>query len=274
MAATATATAATVRGSMRSAVMIGNDKVHISANLQAAILETARTAYKHVELGDRTHACELSVRLRYMVLSCGPTESAKRPTESLGAAERPTESIHVNHAQLPHAFARMVVQVPSEGAVYGDGDVSVSASLNGSAKSLKQDGSHSDDAFRYMFAYTQSTVHIHAPSRGCGVFLVFDIVSLAQIHVDISAENHAAEDILAKCVPYWEQDAQCERLAVVMSDPSPVLGTGDTDKKFTFDDIVNVRDRGLIRTLLSCRMLDVGLAGEGVYVYMCVCECA
>jgi hypothetical protein len=256
----ATATAAredataTARG-FTQAVMIKSESVKISAGLTEAVLDATRTACNHMELWNPTHN---SVYLRYMLLCCGPTETS--------GDQRPTESINLNYPQPPVAFARMVVQIPCEYTASERG--TASARVNSSTKTVKFD-THSDDSFHYFFAYSLSDVRIHAPSRGCGVFLVFDVFTMARIYINNISDNYAAEDILAKCVQFWEDDPQCEKLAVALVDPLAILCT--RNKKISFDHITNVRDRVLIRTLLRCEALDVGLMGESMYVCMYVC---
>jgi hypothetical protein len=149
------------RNAAARAVLIEREHIDIGSELKSAFLKAAQTAFKCTAMGlsenlQHVHT-DLFVQLRHMVLLQGPTDMHS------------TEFVEVPSAQAPHAFGRMVVQIPCKYTAGPRGTVSVNT--KGHTKTYTLDSSP-DEGFRYVFSYSPSTMHVHAPRQGCCAFLV------------------------------------------------------------------------------------------------------
>jgi hypothetical protein len=225
-----------------------------------------------------------------VVVSRGPTECETEATGDASSSSSLLE-LELDYAQVPHAIGRMVVQLPSRYTAGMEG--TVSACFNGDRRSFNLERK-SEEVFHYVFGYSQSAMHIHAPAQGCAAFLVFDVVSLtpvrgpalAEWHAAAAAEagqghegNHAAEATLEECVRYWEEDAACEKLAMVLEGEDQLLHAlryTPTDGKFSFlKSLKNERNKAIVQALMKCKDLEIGFAGVWLRfsAFVCVCLC-
>jgi hypothetical protein len=258
-------------------LMIESDDIEVCSNLRAAILEAACAASTCLQESNQGKAGKAQtggvyVRLRHMVVTRGPTE-----------CQASGDSLLLDYGQVPHAIGRMVVQLPSlyTAGMHG----TVSACLNGDHRSFNLERK-SEEAFQYVLGYSQSAMHIHAPSRGCAAFLVFDVVSLTPVcglalagcHAAAAAAeagqegseagqegSHDAEATLEECVRYWEEDASCKKLAMVLEGEEHLLGGMTCARLFgqarCLKRFKNLRNEAIVQTLMNCRDLEVGFAG-------------
>jgi hypothetical protein len=174
----------------------------------------------------------------------------------------------------------MVVQIPCTYVANTQG--SVTASFNTTCRPFYLD-SDSDKAFRYVFAYSQVAIHIHPPTSGCSMFLVYDVVNPgipSIVNTGIPSivnpgipsivnpgipmpepplqDNHEAEAALEQCVRDWNRDLTCEKLALVLERGSHALSA---EKKFAWEGLSSVREKAIVRMLMGCDGLDFGFTG-------------
>jgi hypothetical protein len=252
-----------------NSVMIDADEICVCGTLKAAVLASARTANEWINnvgnvFYDRWREKEMHVRLRYLTLVGCATSYEESGSEAYAG------SVLLDYEQVPGAVARMVVQLPSTYAAGPHG--TVTASLNGNTKTFTLDAK-CDESLQYVFSYSQSVTRIHAPRHGCAIFLIYDIVSMTKMYEPPLRDNSVAEAKLEKCVQFWEQDAACEKLAVVLH------GVQMIDKKgnFVLDmQAMPEHDRAIVRFLKSCPQLEVGYAGRqylsiSLSLSLCVC---
>jgi hypothetical protein len=275
-------------------LVIDNAMINVSPELKAAILHTARLAFKNMVLHThmQSHADHLSVRLRHMVLSRTPETST--PSESgrmhldhvtgdatggrRGAAPSESRGMLLGDGRPPKAvlggtFARMVVQIPSEYTAGEQGSVSVcyngngnrnansNGNGNGNVRALKLE-TNSQEVFHYVMAHKDCSMHIHTPSRGCAALLVYDVSCALPFPPQYElADRQTAEVLLEESVKYWEADPYCDKLAFVLNSDRSVVAS---DSEFDVQRVRDDEDRTLIQALMSCERLDVGLAGAFV----------
>ncbi len=188
----------------------------------------------------------------------------RSPAENTDTGSR-SEPVHVDAAcDIPSAFARMIVQVPSEYTSAAHGTVSVTWNVHTRGYELDV---NKDEAFQYVFGYHGTTMHIHPPSCGCVGFLVYDVACMGNTCTPELHSNHVAAGVLDECVKAWEHDKSFRKLAVVLADSCHRMDYADG---FHFDKIRNVQDRAVINALSDCKALEVAFAGiDFVCVYAC-----
>jgi hypothetical protein len=256
-------------------LMVQNNAVETCYNLKTAILAAARSATALTLLKTAPKADAVHVRLRYMVLASGSTvygEPGHDMVEPHGPGRSP-DTLDLDYEQLPHAYARMVVQVPSQCEACMQGSVSVM--FKGETRSYRL-----DQGFQYVLAYSQSAVHIHAPTQGSCAYLVYDVRCFEPIPEPVLGDNHAALVKLQQCVRCWERDKSCEKLAVVLQGtPETTRALGKEGFQWSKYHFGNESEQAIMDVIMSCSELEVGLAGKmcvysGVScVYACICVC-
>jgi hypothetical protein len=250
-----------------NAVMIDANEVCVCGALKAAILTSAQTAnaWAHNVVENHSPIHDIHLRLRHLAVISYPASCQ----ESGSTCDASLDSLLLDYEQVPDAVARMVVQLPSTYAAGTHG--TITASLNGNIKTFKLD-TKCDETFQYVFSYSQSVSRIHAPRHGSAIFLLYDVVSMVPMYKQQSRDNCVAEARLAKCVQFWEQDAACEKLAVVLHGSNHMLD--EEGNLVLARSHMTERDRAVVSFLKSCPQLEVGYAGRKYFsVCMCVCVC-
>jgi hypothetical protein len=248
--------------------MIPGEDIETCPEFQTAVLQQARAANRWLRKKEPcrftsdTRKFSLDARLRYMVFIRGPTETEK-PTNSDSDSDM---SMLLDYDQVPNGIARMVVQIPCTYSASVQGTVSASLDDHSCTARTFHLDSGSQESFQYVFSYTQSTTRIHAPHHGCAVFLLFDVVCLTPVCEPLFKDHHAAKASLKRCLPFWDQDMHCEKLALVLDGGSDLL---ISESSFCLESsVLTPRDRAVLRMLMSCEELDVAFAGGIIYVCM------
>jgi hypothetical protein len=175
-----------------------------------------------------------------------------------------TEPFRVAHTSLPGAFARMLVQIPSQSTRHTG--PKVTATLDGVKKSGKLDN-EMNTKLVYLFTSLGSDVDIHVPPQGCYAYLVYDLLCTNTSNMRALTDRHvAAETMLQMCVEYWVNagdTTDCAKLVVpLLTEPA-----WHGKEQFSSSDMQDERNRSLVEMMAKCKGLDVSLAGE----CMCVC---
>jgi hypothetical protein len=252
--------------------MIGSDHVVASGDLRDAVLSAAQSAFDRTLVGHVGK--EVHVRLRHMVLLRGPPELTRTDTDT--DTDTDDECMSVDAAQGPDAFARMIVQVPCVYTASRRGTVAVG--VDSVTRTYTLD-SRSEEGFSYVFCFSACTVRMHTPQRGCSVFLVYDVASVARIHMQARAlgSHLASEALLCECVAHWERDTAgaCPKLALVLRDDE--WHTSLDAHAFHWHKVTNVHDCIVINAIRNCPRLDFAVAGACVhpcvYIHVCMLVC-
>jgi hypothetical protein len=188
------------------------------------------------------------VELRYFVLLSG--ESTRR--------EGPSESFKVTHAQLPNAFARMIVKIPSDGMPSAGDTVTATMGPATQRFTLGARGCYCEN-LEYVFGSSTSTMTIQGPSQGTCAYLIYDVLCTDTANLRFLTDRHAAaHEILRMCVPIWEEDASCEKLVVPLQREQ---GAWDGKEQFGIGDMQDGPNANLVDMLVGCEGLDVSFAG-------------
>jgi hypothetical protein len=266
------------------------EQIDVSSSLRTAFLAAAHEATALAAMGNATpkgqyKKCSdrLCLRLRKMIVCRGPTEleeshaQSSRPSKSDESRARSSRQMAVDYTQLPHAVARMIVQIPCKYTACMQG--TVTASCNSTSPITCNMDANSEETYQYVYGLSDAAMHLHAPSQGSSVFLVYDIViytsskcepdfveSLFRNRKNVE-QSSAAHVKLAECVKHWEQDDSCQMLAVMLQRNSNVNNIQEviSGKKFCL-----ARDKEIVGALMGCQELEVGFAGECVCIHTCV----
>jgi hypothetical protein len=227
-------------------LQIPADQVEITSNsgVSSAIRQAAHEANDWLLRQKITAWSGCNVELRYFLLLS--SESTQRET--------PPESFKVTHAQLPNAFARMIVKIPSAGTPRH----TVTATMGPATKgfTLGVSGRH----FEYVFGSSESTMTIQGPSHGSCAYLIYDVVCTDTANLRLLTDRRAAAHaILRMCVPFWEEDADCKKLVVSLQRDQE--GAWDEKDQFGMSDMQHGRNARIVDMLAGCEDLDVSFAG-------------
>jgi hypothetical protein len=210
------------------------------------------------------------------------------------------------YALLPDTCARMIVQLPS---VYSPDDTcarmivqlpsvyspdEAQTTVTNAWEGIDMGGAMctcpNHQSFLYAVAYPQCSFSMQAPKEGSTAFLVYDVVypGLAREtrneppgwiretrneppgvrREPVWGCNYEIERQMQDYVKEW--DIECEKLCVVLDERWDVMHERGG---VSFANLGNERDRAIVRTLMNCRNLAVGLAGVCVCMYVCMYVC-
>jgi hypothetical protein len=185
---------------------------------------------------------------------------AATPTAGLVDSDESRDVVRVDCAQVPYAFARMVVQIPCRYTACARGSVSA-----GSTTLLLD--SPSAELLQYVFSYSPATMHVHAPAHGCSAFLVYDVVCFDETMPEPAAagDNRAGTHVA-------EAQRECRE-----EEEGPTTGTVAGEEGAFSCRIVRPGPGAVVAgSLMTCAELEAACAGKGclcVCVCMCTCTC-